>query len=132
MQHLISDEIQGHTYRDNDKNSVSLTTRQYLDEWKIAVVRPLIKGPNLDTEYKNYCPISNLSFMSKLIEKVAQTQLMTHFTGHNLLPKHQNAYRKKSQLRLPYSISVTTSGAAWKIKNLHLSYALISVQHLIL
>ena len=45
-------------------------------------------------EYNNYCPISNLSFMSKLIEKAAQTQLMTHLTEHNLLPKHQNAYRK--------------------------------------
>ena len=74
--------------------NVSLTTGQYLDEWKIAVVRPLIKGPNLDTEYKNYCPISSLSFMSKLIEKAAHSQLMTHFTEHNLLPKHQNAYGK--------------------------------------
>ena len=43
--------------------NVSLTTGQYLDKCKIAVVRPLIKGPNLDTEYKNYCPISNLSFV---------------------------------------------------------------------
>ena len=33
--------------------------------------------------------------MSKLIEIAAQTQLMTHFTEHNLLPKHQNAYRKR-------------------------------------
>ena len=74
--------------------NVSLTTGQYLDDWKIAVVRPLIKGPNLDMEYKNYLPISNLSFMAKLIEKAAQTQLMTHFTEHNLLPKYQNAYRK--------------------------------------
>ena len=71
-----------------------MNTGQYLDEWKIAVVRPLIKEPNLDTDYKNYHPISNLSFMSKLIEKAAQTQLMIHFTEHNLLPKHQNAYRK--------------------------------------
>ena len=74
--------------------NVSLTIGQYLDEWKIAVVRPLIKGPNLDTKYKNYCPISSLSFMSKLIEKAPQTQLMTQFIEHNLLPKHQNAYRK--------------------------------------
>ena len=74
--------------------NVSLTTGQYLDEWKIEVVRPLIKGPNLDTEFKNYHPISNLSFISKLIEKAAQTQLMTYFIEHNLLPKHQNAYRK--------------------------------------
>ena len=32
--------------------------------------------------------------MAKLIEKAAQIQLMTHFTEHNLLPKHQNGYRK--------------------------------------
>ena len=75
--------------------NISETTGQYLDEWKIAVVRPLIKGPNLDTDYKNYQTISNLSFMSILIEKAAQTQLMTHFTEQNLLPKHHNAYRKK-------------------------------------
>ena len=74
--------------------NISLSTGQYLDEGKVTVVRPLVKGPNLDTVYKNYCPISNLSFMSKLIEKAAQTQLMAHFTEQNLLPKHQNAYRK--------------------------------------
>ena len=34
-------------------------------------------------DYKSYHPISTLSFMSKLIEKVAQTQLMTHFTEQN-------------------------------------------------
>ena len=106
--------------------NVSLTTGQYLDDWKIVVVRPLIKGPNLDTEYKNYCPISNLSFMAKLIEKAAQTQLMTHFTEHNLLPKHQNSYKKTCQLRLIYSISVTISGPIWRTVNLLLSYALIS------
>ena len=32
--------------------------------------------------------------MSKLIEKAAKTQLKTHFTEQNLLPKYQNAYRK--------------------------------------
>ena len=107
--------------------NVSLTTGQYLDEWKIAVVRPLIKGPNLDTEYQNYCPISNLSFMSKLIEKAAQTQLMTHFTEHNLLPNIRMPIEKTSQLRLLFSISVTTSGPAWRIINLLPSYAWISV-----
>ena len=74
--------------------NISLTTGQFLDEWKIAVVRPLIKRLNLDTDYKNYHPISNLSFMSKLNEKAAQTQLMAHFIEQNYLSKHQNAYRK--------------------------------------
>ena len=66
--------------------NISLTTGQYLDEGIIAVVRPLVKGPNLDTDYKNYHPISNLSFMSKLIQKAAQTQLMAHFTEQNYYP----------------------------------------------
>ena len=57
----------------------SLTTGKFLDDWKVAAVRPLIKGPNLDTELKNYRPISNLSFLSKVTEKAAQLQLQKHF-----------------------------------------------------
>ena len=47
----------------------SLTTGKFLDDWKVAAVRPLIKGPNLDTVLENYRPISNLSFLSKITEK---------------------------------------------------------------
>ena len=106
--------------------NISLCTGQYLDEWKIAVVRHLIKGPNLDTEYKNYCPISNLSFMSKLIENTAQTQLMTHFTDENVLPNTRMPIERISQQRLLYLIFVTTFGPTWK-RNLPLSHTLISV-----
>ena len=53
----------------------SLTTGEFLDDWKMAIVRPLIKGPNLDAELKNYRPISNLSFLLKIVEKAAQLQL---------------------------------------------------------
>ena len=42
----------------------SLTTGEFLDDWKMAIVRPLIKGPNLDTKLNNYRPISNMSFLS--------------------------------------------------------------------
>ena len=113
--------------------NISLTTGQYLDEWKIAVVRHLVKGPNLDTDYKNYCPISSLSFMSKLIEKAAQTQLMAHFTEKKIITKIPECLKENvSQQRLPYLISVTTSGPTWKTKSLPLSYALLSVQHLTL
>ena len=47
----------------------SLTTGEFLDDWKMAMVRPLIKGTNLDTKPKNYRPISNLSFLSKINRK---------------------------------------------------------------
>ena len=57
----------------------SLTLGEFLDNWKMAIVRPLIKGQNLDTELKNYRPISNLSYLSKIVEKAAQLQLQEHF-----------------------------------------------------
>ena len=72
----------------------SLTTGEFLDDWKVAAVRPLIKGPHMDIELKNYRPISNLSFLSKITEKAAQLQLQKHFDQHSLLPNHQSAYRQ--------------------------------------
>ena len=53
----------------------SLTTGTFLDNWKVASVKLLIKGPNLDIELKNYRPIRNLSVLSKIKEKAAQSQL---------------------------------------------------------
>jgi len=38
---------------------------------KTTIITPLLKKPSLDTsELKNYTPVSNLLFMSKVIEKV--------------------------------------------------------------
>ena len=47
----------------------SLTTGEFLDDWKVATVRPLIKGVNMDTELRNYRPINNLPFLLKITEK---------------------------------------------------------------
>ena len=43
----------------------SLTTGTFLDDWKVAAVRLLMKGHNLDTKLNNYRSISNLSFLSQ-------------------------------------------------------------------
>ena len=39
-------------------------------------------------------PVSNLSFMSKLIERVVANQLHEYLSANNLLPRFQSAYRK--------------------------------------
>ena len=72
----------------------SLTTGEFLDDWKVVAVRPLIKGLNMGTELKNYRPISNLSFLSKKIERAAQVQLQKYFDKQSLLPNHQSEYRQ--------------------------------------
>ena len=72
----------------------SFTKGEFLGDWKVAALRPLIKGLNMDTELKNYRPISNLSFLPKITEKAAQLQLQKHFDQQSLLPNHQSAYRQ--------------------------------------
>ena len=97
----------------------SLTTGKFLYDWKVAAVRQLIKGPNLDTELKNYRPISNLSFLSKITEKVAQSQLQKHCDQQSLLPKHQSAYRQHYSMETTLLNMCDNILKIWKIKNVH-------------
>ena len=54
----------------------SITSGVYPCLYRKAVVRPLLKKTGLDpNEYKNYRPVSNLFFISKLIEKAVSLQL---------------------------------------------------------
>jgi len=41
-----------------------------------------------------YRPVSNLSFMSKLIERVVANQLNEYLSANDLSPRFQSAYRK--------------------------------------
>ena len=43
---------------------------------------------------KNYRPVSNLSFLSKVLEKVVVNQLNTHINSSNTSNQYQSAYRK--------------------------------------
>ena len=48
--------------------NLSLTEGQCCIEWKTAIVKPLLKKAGLGLMSKNYRPVSNLSFLSKLAE----------------------------------------------------------------
>ena len=64
--------------------------------FKRAVVKPLLKKPSLNpNELKNYRPVSNLSFLSKILERVVLSQLLAHLNHHNLLSAMQSAYRPR-------------------------------------
>ena len=56
--------------------NLSLKSGSMPSKLKEAVLKPLLKKTNLDrTEFKNYRPVSNLSFLSKIIEKAVTLQL---------------------------------------------------------
>jgi hypothetical protein len=61
---------------------------------KLALVKPLIKKILLDCEIlKNYRPVSNLSYISKLTEKAAINQFRSHVEECDLDEGFQSAYK---------------------------------------
>ena len=64
------------------------------DALKTAVITPFMKKANLPSDdLKNYRPISGLSFISKLVERVVAKQLLEHIHVHNLDHPYQLAYK---------------------------------------
>ena len=71
----------------------SLSSGTFPSQLKSALVTPLLTKPSLDPNtLKNYTPISNLSFLSKVLEKAVFNQLTT-YTSDNLFEPMQSAYR---------------------------------------
>ena len=63
---------------------------------KHAVVSPLLKKSSLDpVEMKNYRPVSNLTFTSKLVERIVTEQLVQYLNANGLMPRLQSAYRRR-------------------------------------
>ena len=74
--------------------NASLSSACFCEEWKTSLVRPLLKKKGLDLLEKNYQPVSNLPFLSKLVERATLAQFDQHYREHQLLPDFQLAYRK--------------------------------------
>ena len=75
--------------------NASLSCAEFPTELKKAFLTPLIKKIILDCEiFKNYRPVSNISFISKLVERVVCVQLVEHLKTNNLYDIFQSAYRQ--------------------------------------
>ena len=63
--------------------------------FKSALVFPLLEKPTLNREdMKNYHPVSNLSFLSKILQKVVASHLNSHINSSHTSNDYQSAYRK--------------------------------------
>ena len=74
--------------------NISLTLGIFAKKWKTAIGHPLLKKLGSELIPSNYRPVSNLSFLSKLLEKCALQQFNNHCITNKLLPDYQSAYRK--------------------------------------
>ena len=74
--------------------NLSLSSGQFPTQWKVAQVQPLLKKPGLATEFSHLRPVSNLKYISKLVEGAATQQILNHLNCNSLLPPNQSAYRQ--------------------------------------
>jgi hypothetical protein len=72
----------------------SLSEGIFPSRFKTAHVRPLLKKPSLPPDdLNNYRPISNLNFISKILEKVVASRIQSHLSTNSLFLPFQSAYR---------------------------------------
>ena len=110
-----------------------------IDGAKLAHITPLIKGRSLDhTNFKNYRPISNLSFVGKLIERVVLKRLNNHMLVNNLHIHQQSGYKKNHStetllIRIVNDLLIaSTESKATVVMLLDLSAAFDTVDHNVL
>jgi hypothetical protein len=70
----------------------SIATGVFPDDWKIAKVKPLHKGDAKDL-LNNYRPISVLSAVSKIFERIVYDQLQAYLNENGLIYDKQSGFR---------------------------------------
>ena len=67
--------------------------------FKVATITPIPKLRNLKADQaehlKNYRPVTNLPFCSKILEKIVAQQLVDHMTQFNLHESFQSEHRDR-------------------------------------
>ena len=106
---------------------------------KHAIISPIIKKAGMDAEdLKSYRPISNLTYMSKLIERMVYRQITTYLEANHLLPKFQSGFRARHStetavLKVMSDIfTATDQGSIGLLGLLDMSAAFDTVDHEIL
>ena len=107
---------------------------------KTALIRPLLKKTGLDSDIlKNYRPVSNLTFISKVIENVISGRLNEHLINNILFDPLHSAYRDKYSTETALIIKVQNdilsalnAGSSAILLMLDLSAAFDTIDHDIL
>ena len=82
--------------------NASLVSSQFPTAHKHALVTLIQKKPSLDpAQLSNYRPMSNLSFVSKLLERSVASQILSYFSTNDLFPPLQSAYKPRHSTETP-------------------------------
>jgi len=74
--------------------NMSFTDGKFPSRFKTASATPLLKSPSLDESLpSSYRPISNLNFISKILERLFLQRIQSHILASSNYNQHQSAYR---------------------------------------
>ncbi len=104
--------------------------------FKVATVTPILKKPSLDSSVlNNFCPISVLPFISKILEKIVFDQLQSFLSCNGISEMFQSGFKsvhstETALLRVLNDIFLSTdSGDSVVLVLLDLSAAFDTVDH---
>ena len=81
----------------------SLSSGVSPSQFKEAHIISPLRSDSLDVEtLSSYRPVSNLTFISKVLESAVNRQLMDHFNKHGLLHQNQYAYRVRHSVETAF------------------------------
>ena len=117
----------------------SLESATFPSTMKHAILTPIVKKPGMDSSsLSSYRPISNLPFVSKLLERVVAHQLTTYLNMNCLLPTHQSAYRRHHSMETALlaicndALIAADHGMVTLVVSLDLSAVFDTVEHMTL
>ena len=76
--------------------NVSLSSGNFPNSLKRGVIPPSITKQNFNCDVlsKNYRPITNIAYLSKILEPAVSNQLTSYLSCNNLFPRLQSSYRR--------------------------------------
>ena len=95
--------------------NTSLESGIFASQWKVALVKPLLKKMGLELVTSNYHPVSNLPFLSKVLKRCVVNQFTAYCDANNLLPGYQSAYRRNYSCET--ALITITNNCLWAREN---------------